>query len=251
MKALISDIHGNLDALKVVMADIEGHSVDEVCFLGDVVGYGPEPEACIDIVEKAAAVHLLGNHDFAMLNAPIGFNPIAAGAINCQRARMEPGIYSMPWKHRRWQFLGDLKQRHMEDGALYVHASPRDPVMEYVLPTDPQYDPDKCADIFTRVERIAFCGHTHVPGVLIENPAWVPITEFDDFVFELTEGKFVVNIGSVGQPRDRDPRASYVLFDGEKVTWRRLEYDFNATIEKIRKLGCIDERAGTRLAQGK
>jgi diadenosine tetraphosphatase ApaH/serine/threonine PP2A family protein phosphatase len=251
MRALVSDIHGNYDALSAVFEDIDRHEVDEVHFLGDVVGYGPEPEKCIDLVQKRCSVHLLGNHDFAMLNAPIGFNPIAAGAIACLRHRMEPSIYSMRWKRRRWQYLGDLKQRHMDEDILYVHASPRDPVTEYILPYDPEYHPEKCADIFARVERACFVGHTHIPGVMIEEPAFVYPADVD-YRYELPrDGKAVLNVGSVGQPRDRDPRASYVLFDGEAVEWRRVEYDIDAAVEKIRKVECLDDRAGERLRLGK
>jgi len=251
VRALISDIHGNFDALSAVFEDIDSHGADEVYFLGDVVGYGPEPEKCIDLLESRCSVHLLGNHDFAMLNVPVGFNPIAAGAIVCLRARMEPGVYSMPWKRRRWKFLGELHQRHMIDDILYVHASPRDPVMEYILPYDPVYDPGKCADIFKRVERACFVGHTHIPGVMTTEPKFIYPADID-FKFRLEPGeKYVFNIGSVGQPRDRDPRASYVLFDGETVEWRRIEYDIDAVAAKVGKIDCIDDLAGERLKLGK
>jgi len=250
LKAFISDIHGNADALEAVLRDIDSQKVDEVLFLGDAVGYGPEPERCIDLVEKRCTVRLLGNHDYAMLNAPVGFNPMAAGAIACLRSRMEPGIYSMPWKRHRWRFLGELKLRHMEDDDLFVHASPRDPVAEYILPQDPVYDPNKCADIFGRIEHLAFVGHTHIPGVMTPEPRFIQPKDIDHR-WEVSTGKAVVNLGSVGQPRDRDPRASYVLFDGESVVWRRVEYDIQAVIAKVRKVPCLDERVGTRLLEGK
>lgn len=250
MKALISDIHGNGEALDAVIEDIDAHGVEEVLFLGDVVGYGPEPEKCIDIVEERCSVKLCGNHDFAMLTAPVGFNPIAAGAIACLRSRMEPGIYSMPWKRRRWRFLGNLMLSHIDEDVLFVHASPRDPLREYVLPADADYHEDKVVDIFERVERLCFVGHSHIPGVLTPEPRWLKPSDLDgEFVLE--EGKAVVNIGSVGQPRDRDTRASYVLWDGNKVVFRRVEYDYSKTIEKVNKISCLDPRCGERLAQGR
>ena len=250
MKALISDIHGNLDALTEVLKDVDSQGADDVCFLGDVVGYGPEPEACIDIVRERCKVQLMGNHDYAMLNAPVGFNKVAAGAIVCLRARMEPGTYSMPWKRRRWNFLEELHLRQTEDGILLVHASPRDPVMEYVLPSDPVYYPEKCASIFERVERFAFCGHTHFPGVMTPEPRFRTPSELGG-KYALGKDKAVINIGSVGQPRDRDPRACYLLLGENEVIWRRVEYDLDKTIEKIKANPCLDDRAGLRLAEGK
>ena len=250
MKALISDIHGNLEALTAVFEDIDAHNVTDVYFLGDVVGYGPDPEKCIDMLEKRCSVHLLGNHDHAMLNAPIGFNPIARGAIECLRARMEPGNYSMPWKRRRWRYLGDLKLRHLDEDILFVHASPRDPVLEYVLPTDPDHNPEKIDAIFARVERLCFVGHTHMPGVFTEEPCFYKPSEIE-YSYTIGPGKAVINIGSVGQPRDRDTRACYVLLDDDNVTWRRVEYDFEKTMKKIDKVECLDNRCGVRLAYGR
>ena len=153
-------------------------------------------------------------------------------------------------KRRRWRFLGDLKQRHLEEDVLYVHASPRDPIVEYILPYDPEYHPEKCADIFERVERACFVGHTHIPGVMTPEPKFTYPQDVG-YRYELGDANAVVNLGSVGQPRDRDPRASYVLFDGECVEWRRVEYDIEAVVEKVKKIGCIDDLAGERLRQGK
>lgn len=250
MKALISDIHGNFEALKAVMADIDAHHVEQIYFLGDVVGYGPEPEECIDLIEKRCCVHLMGNHDYAMLNVPVGFNPIAAGAIECLKVRMEPGIYSMPWKRRRWEYLGNLKHRHMEGDSLFVHASPRDPISEYILPSDPCYDLEKLESIFQRVEHVAFVGHTHIPGVMTTEPTFLTVQDIEH-TFTIGKEKVIINIGSVGQPRDMDKRACYVLLDGDQVIWRRLDYDVEKTVESIKKVTCLHERNGERLREGR
>jgi len=250
LKALISDIHGNLEALTQVMKDIRKQHVSEIYFLGDVVGYGPDPEKCIDIAGRNAKVRLMGNHDFAMLTAPVGFNPIAAGAIACLRARMEPGTYSMPWKRKRWEFLGSLNIAHREKRKLFVHASPRDPIMEYVLPSDPEYNPAKIADVFERVEELCFVGHTHFPGVITPEPKFQTLQELD-YHFTLNGEKAIINIGSVGQPRDKDPRACYALMGDKEVIWRRVEYDYEKTIAKVKKLTCLDPRVGMRLAEGR
>jgi len=214
-KALISDIHGNLEALEAVLEDIESRNVDEIYCLGDIVGYGPDPEACIDLVEHTCALKLMGNHDFALLTAAYGFNPIARSAIDYIRERLKPDIYSLPRKKHRWEFIGKLEERRREGEFLFVHASPRDPISEYLIPGDAEIKP---------------VDHT--------------------WTFE--EGKkFIINIGSVGQPRDRDPRACYLLLEDSDCRWRRVEYDFTKTIQKVEQIDHLDNRCGLRLAEGR
>jgi len=249
MKALISDIHGNYEALLAVFDDIDKLLVDEIYFLGDVVGYGPEPEECIDSIQKRSQIRLLGNHDSAMLNTPAGFNYIAAGAIECLKSRMEPGICSMPRKRRRWRFLQTLQQRYIEDGVLFIHASPRDPVNEYIKPTDAQEDPKNIMSIFEHMEQTAFCGHTHVPGIMTAEPRWLSIEDLD-YHYKLVGEKIIINVGSVGQPRDRDPRACYLLLDNDEIEWRRIDYNIAATVEKINNIKCLHPRNGERLWEG-
>lgn len=250
MKALISDIHGNYEALKAVFEDIDAHHADEVYFLGDVVGYGPEPEACIDLIEERCKVFLMGNHDHAILNEPVRFNPIAEQAIRCLRTRMEPGIYSMSKKRRRWKFLSKLDSVYQEDGLMFVHASPREPVSEYILPSDPLYYPDKIMSIFEQIEHLAFCGHTHVPGVINEEPAFISPLELNH-IYEITGEKAIINIGSVGQPRDRNPDACYALLYEDRIVWRRVPYNIENTIRKIGEIDCLHPRNGERLLEGK
>jgi len=250
MIALISDIHGNYEALIKVFEDIDAHKVDRVFFLGDVVGYGPEPEACIDLLEKHCSVFLMGNHDFAMLNTPVQFNPIAEQAILCMKARMAPGIYSMPRKRKRWKFLSNLKTIHLEDDLLFVHGSPRDPFSEYITPTDPLHNPEKIDSIFDRVERVAFCGHTHYPGLIQQAALFRSPVELEN-VFRFTKKKAIINVGSVGQPRDGNPSACYLLLDDEHVEWRRVPYDIEATIAKVNEIDCLHARNGERLRFGR
>ena len=250
MIAVMSDIHGNLEALKAVIADIDEMGIEEIYFLGDVVGYGPEPEACIDLIEQRCTVCLMGNHDYAILNAPVGFNPIAAEAIWCLKARMEPGIYSLPWKRHRWNFLGDLRTLFRDEGRLFVHGSPREPIMEYIVPSDPLHNPEKVESIFARIEHLAFCGHTHLPGVITEKPGFMPPGDIDSR-YTFTRDKAIINIGSVGQPRDGDTRACYAVIDDGHVEWRRVAYDIEATISKINDSGCLHPRNGERLREGR
>jgi diadenosine tetraphosphatase ApaH/serine/threonine PP2A family protein phosphatase len=251
MKALISDIHGNLEALTAVLEDIDSQRIEEVYCLGDIVGYGCDSESCIDIISTRCKVHLLGNHDWALLNDAIGFNAIAKQSIACIRKELQPYIFKDPDKRRRWDYLQGLKEKRKENDFLFVHASPRDPITEYVLPSDPHYDVEKMRLLFDLIDRICFVGHTHIPGVFTPEPDFYKPDDLGG-AFEYRPGiKFIVNIGSVGQPRDRDPRASYVTFDEKGVRFHRVPYDYNVTMEKIKKHSCFHDRSGLRLAEGR
>ncbi len=248
-RALISDIHGNYEALQAVFADIEKRGIEEVYFLGDLVGYGPDAPACIDLVSRECKVHLLGNHDHALLSAAVGFNRVAKQAIDCQRDQMRPDGEDAD-KQRRWDYLSSLEERFQDGKFLHVHASPHDPIYEYVLETDAMFNHEKLKVVFDRMECIAFVGHTHVPGVMIEEPRWYGAEELH-YEWEFKPGKQIINLGSVGQPRDRDPRACYVEVDGEICRWHRVEYDIDAVIEKVKAVDCLDDRNGLRLLQGR
>jgi predicted phosphodiesterase len=255
VRAIISDVHSNLEALTAVLADIEAHQVDEICFLGDLVGYGPDPEACTDLVMDRCAVAIKGNHDFALVHGPYGFNYIAAEAIDCTRHTMLPRCFRMDRdRKRRWEYIDNLKSLHVEDGTLYVHGSPLDPLSDYVFCKQMRYmwDEEKLTDIFTKFGQLMYCGHTHHPCVIYEDfQCHLP----SDLGYSLEldpERKAIVNVGSVGQPRDHDNRACYVLYDqaARTVTWRRLPYDFEETARKIVATNCIDARCGDRLKLG-
>lgn len=248
-RALISDIHGNLEALKAVLADIEKRAIGEIYFLGDIVGYGPDPEACIDVVSGRCKVHLMGNHDHALLTKPVGFNPIARQAIECLREQMHPDDADEE-KTRRWDYLSGLELVHEEGEFLCVHASPREPIYEYVLDTDATFGRAKLEKIFARMKHVAFVGHTHVPGVMTEEPRWHGVKELE-YEWAFVEGKQIVNLGSVGQPRDRDPRASYIELNDQGCRWHRVEYDIDAVVEKVKAVGCLDDRNGLRLLRGR
>jgi len=250
--ALISDIHGNLDALQAVFRHIDDQGdVEAVHCLGDVVGYGPEPEGCIDLLRERCDATLMGNHDFALINAAVGFNRIAAEAITCIRERMEPGIFSLPRKQERWDWLRDLPERRQLGDDLLVHASPRDNIFEYILPDDPRHDPEKIFAIFEMIDRNVYVGHTHRPGIITEEPRFYEPADVDmRYAFEPGE-KLIINVSSVGQPRDRDPRACYATLTDREVVFHRVEYDVEATVRKVEAIECLDPRCGTRLREGK
>jgi len=218
--------------------------------LGDIVGYGPDPEACVDLVRERCSLHLVGNHDYALFNGPIGFNPLAAGAIYYHRELLEPKAGDPEVKAQRWAYLQSLEVTRADGDLLFVHASPRDPINEYILPTDVVYDAEKVADIFGQVRKICFVGHTHLPGVMVPEPAFQMPEELA-MEYAFGKDKAVVNIGSVGQPRDSDPRACYVEFDENGVRYHRVAYDFEETYRKIRESDRLDDRLGERLTMGR
>ncbi len=248
MKALISDIHSNLEGLQAVLADIDKHNVKEIYCLGDVVGYGPNPRECIDLVMKCQVV-LLGNHDQGALFDPEGFNPPAERAIFWTRAQLESPSDSRSAKEKRWEFLAERPRSHRDDGFLYVHGSARNPLNEYVFPED-IYNQRKMERIFALVERYCFQGHTHVPGIFTDNLQFHSPEEVE-YVYKLDSRKALCNVGSVGQPRDGDWRACYVLLDGETIRYRRVEYDIDTTVKKIYSVPELENFLGDRLRDGR
>jgi len=250
--AIISDLHSNREALEAVFAHIQAAGLSDLVCLGDVVGYGPDPEFCVDVVRGHARWCLMGNHDEALFRDASDFNPHARGAIEYTRARMLPGWYSSAEKKSRWKYLKALPLRVQEDGVLFVHGSPRDPVREYVLSTDGILNPDKLRSIFQGFERIAVAGHTHQPGVHDEDLRFQGLNGADTSTYLFEPGrKYFVNVGSTGQPRDGDNRACYAVLERERVTWYRVPYDFRTTMEKIMSTGKLAEILARRLAVGK
>lgn len=254
MKAIISDIHSNLEALQAVLADIEKQRVPEIYCLGDVIGYGPNPRECVDLVMKHAKMVLLGNHDQGAMFDPEGFNGPAERAIFWTRSVLESSGEARPAREKRWEFLAERPRSFKEPGYLYVHGSARNPLNEYVFPED-VYNQRKMERIFALVEKYCFQGHTHVPGVFVEQ-APDDLYQFSspeelDYSYNLDHRKTLVNVGSVGQPRDGDPRACYVLLDGTKLYYRRVEYDIEATIKKIYAVPELENFLGDRLREGR
>lgn len=254
-RAIISDIHGNLEALDTVLSDIDAQGVDEIYCLGDIIGYGPNPRECIDRVMERCSMTLLGNHDQGAMFDPDGFNVGAERAIFWTRGQLESSS-DREGNERRWEFLGELPRSHKQPPFLFVHGSPRNPLSEYIFPED-IYDHRKLTRVFQLVERYCFQGHTHVPGVFTENFQFFAPEEIDH-EYALGEGKLMINVGSVGQPRDGDPRACYVILEDEggegkspRITYRRIPYDFETTIEKIQAIPDLEPYLGERLRQGR
>jgi predicted phosphodiesterase len=247
-RALISDIHSNIEALEAVLADIRDQGVSEIYCLGDLVGYGPNPREVIDEVMKCR-VCLLGNHDQGALFDPEGFNSGAERAIFWTRTQLEEGPGTAAQRQRRWDFLGELPRSRTEDNLLFVHGSARNPLNEYVFPED-IYNKRKLDKIFALVQQFAFQGHTHVPGVFTESFNFLSPEELDN-EYRLEQSKAMINVGSVGQPRDGNPRACYVILEDDLVRFRRVEYPFEKTIAKIYDIPDLDNFLGDRLRDGR
>jgi len=252
--AIISDLHSNREALEAVFAHIRESGVTNLYCLGDVVGYGPEPEFCVDLVRGHAKLCLMGNHDEALFGDACDFNPHARGAIDYTRARMKPRWYSSSETKARWKWLQGLPLTHQEGRFLFVHGSPRDPVREYVLSTDGFLNPDKLRAVFESFTTdVAVGGHTHHPGMHAEeNLRFYGLEGKDTLTLPLPEGqKYFVNVGSTGQPRDGDNRACYAVLEDHQVTWHRVAYDYRETQRKIVDTGVLSEILSRRLALGK
>lgn len=252
-RALISDIHGNIEALKVVMDHIKSQGITKVLCLGDVVGYGPNPDQCMDVVKDCEFI-LMGNHEEAVLYGAFGFNPSAKEAVEWTRQQLMPGVLSSRAKKERWKILQNLPLTVRERNILYVHGSPRDPTMEYILKSDCEdlfgEIPEKIREIFSMIDGLCFVGHTHNPGIITEEGKFISPHDTNYLFRYDAKKKYIVNIGSVGQPRDKDPRACYVTFNSHEIRWHRLEYNHRAVMKKILSIPQLDNRNAERLETG-
>jgi predicted phosphodiesterase len=253
IQGLISDIHGNLSALEAVIADMETQGAERIICLGDVVGYGPYPGECLDLVRRCGAV-LMGNHEEALLHGAENFNPRARRAIDWTREHLKTSGDDETRSHR-WGILETLQLHAQEGQFLFTHGSPRQPTSEYVFPKDSQ-NSQKMTEIFSLIPHVCFVGHTHIPGVFLENQTFTsPSTLWAQTYFIEPGEKALINIGSVGQPRDGDKRASYVVLDNDatapRAIFRRVEYDIEHTCRAIEANPYLDNYLADRLRLGR
>ena len=249
-RAIISDIHGNLEALQAVLADARGQGVEEIFCLGDIIGYGPNPCECLDLVIEKCRVCLLGNHDQGALFDPEGFNTGAERAIFWTRDQLENprGDRGVDRPPLGFSWAPCPARIATANGcSSTARRATRSTNMSF--PED-IYNQKKMEKLFSLVEFGCFQGHTHVPGVFTESRNFMTPDE-TGYVYQYEQQKFMCNVGSVGQPRDGDPRPCYVIQEPHQLTFRRVEYDPNVTANKIYNIPDLDDFLGDRIKQGR
>lgn len=219
--AVISDIHSNLAALKQALQYIKKENVDKIICLGDIVGYGPRPNECVDLIRQSCQVCLMGNHDHAVLGLTdtYYFNQYAREAVNWTRRTL-----TLPNK----AYLENLTFTHHENEILYVHSTPVHPEEWHYILSD--YEAKQYMKSIT--QRVCFVGHSHIPVIFSSDEGSVYQEEIK---LEYKKKIYIVNVGSVGQPRDGDPRLCMVTFDtgSEILKFVRLEYPVQETYDEI------------------
>jgi predicted phosphodiesterase len=238
--AVFSDVHANLAALEAVLEAIDAESPDTLWCLGDLVGYGPKPNECTAIVRERADVCLCGNHDLGILGTIdlSEFSGDAGFAARWTQEVLDPDARA---------FLETLEPTGRAEGVALYHGSARDPVWEYVLSGDAAF-----ATLRLTTEQIVLVGHSHVAlevrlhELLVEGGLAAAGTQLD-----LADARWVMNPGSVGQPRDGDPRAAWMLLDldAQRAEFRRVDYDIERTQAEMRVVGLPDPLV-TRLSAG-
>ena len=237
MFAVISDIHANLEALETVLAYLDQHDIGKIYCLGDIIGYGPDPLQVTELIKERNIVTCMGNHDAALLDPlkSMRFNPIALMAIEWTRRQITTS--QLTW-------LSGNPYTFAREECFFVHASPAFPEhWEYI-----SY-PSQAREQFDAFsEKVCFIGHTHYPTIICEDGS----SDFNSYVRLDLSKKYLINAGSVGQPRDGDPRACFLTFkpgSGE-IEYIRLAYDFKKTQKKIANSD-LPEYLAARLARGR
>ncbi|OQX82680.1 MAG: hypothetical protein B6D53_03990 [Candidatus Omnitrophica bacterium 4484_49] len=241
--AILGDIHSNLEALLAVLEDVDKNKVEKIFFVGDIVGYGADPSRCIAISQEKFELSVMGNHDLAVLGKMnlSWFNDYARKAIIWTQSRLS---------REELQYLNSLVLVEEYQDMIFVHGS--------------LYEPEKFHYIFEvhQVHRnfdfqgdkkICFIGHSHYPFIAISDDLEGEIKIVNGFETEIRpRWRYLVNVGSVGQPRDNDPRASYVLYEPEKarIEIKRVEYDIEEAVSKIISKG-LPQILGERLYYGR
>ncbi len=228
--AVISDIHGNLEALQAVLADLEEAGVEEVVSLGDNLGYGPDPAAVLELLRRRGVASVMGNHELALLEPGYlhWFNQQARRALLITRDLLVP---------EQLAYLDSLPSHLVRRGVRLVHGLPPDSITTYLFETS---NPHLRRLLARLPEPLSFVGHTHQLQWVCLERGRVKRRGFSPAPLRLRQDcRYLINSGSVGQPRDGDPRAKYVIYDLERATVeaRLVPYDFPRTIAKMRRLG--------------
>jgi predicted phosphodiesterase len=236
-----SDVHANLEALKACIIDFRSEKLDKVYFLGDAVGYGPNPDECIKLIDEIAEVKLMGNHDYAALGLMETeyFNQYAAESMGWTKNSIS---------EKTMEIMSDFELTHIIGEILLVHSSPREPEnWHYILDME---DAEENFEFFT--QKICLLGHTHRPYIVFKSDSEEAVLSKETEVIIEPEYRYLVNIGSVGQPRDGDPRSCYLIYDTEAGTLslKRVQYDVKSTQKVMAEIG-LPEYLIDRLAVGR
>jgi predicted phosphodiesterase len=239
--AFISDIHSNIEAFESVLADMEREKPDRILFLGDIVGYGPNPNECIDKLLQVADVSLGGNHDWAVVGKTPDdyFNPFAKAAVDWTGKAL---------REDSKDFLLRTKASGSFDGFQVAHATPFNPEeWRYIM------SHKEALENYSSIEdKLCFIGHSHQPMIIeYRDPATVKVYREQKFQFR-PENKYIVNVGSVGQPRDTNVKACWGLYDSDENTfeYHRVAYDIASVQKKMEAVG-LPRYLIERLAQGR
>jgi predicted phosphodiesterase len=223
--AVLSDVHSNLEAFKVVIKDIEQKKIEDILFLGDIVGYGPDPNECLDILVERCKINLAGNHDWGVLGLTdvTYFNEYARRAIEWTRD-------VLTGENREILKSFPVKKEIIDDDILIVHSTPKEPEEWHYLLTP--WDAEINFQYFDN--KFCFLGHSHQPFIMEKYPSGEIVT-YKEAVRIKKNVRYIINAGSVGQPRDGDPRACYTIIDDQKVEILRIPYDIETVQKKMRK----------------
>jgi len=239
--AIFSDVHGNLESLVAVLSALKKERIDQYYFCGDIVGYGANPKECIEEIKKINAICIAGNHDWAVAGAMgvENFNLEAQEAIRWTAAELGD---------EDKEFLRNLKLVEHQNNFILVHGTLNNPEEFHYL-----VGFDQVVRSFSLMDRmVCFVGHSHVPKVFVENQGET-VKEHSGFRVALKDNcRYLVNVGSVGQPRDGNPQAAYCIFDSKNKTIEitRIGYDIKSAQNKIYKVG-LPQGLGDRLSTGR
>ena len=236
-----SDVHANLEALKACIIDFRAEKLDKLFFLGDAVGYGPNPDECVKLIDDVAEVKLMGNHDYAALGLMETeyFNQYAAASMGWTKDSIS---------QKTIEIMSDFELTHEIDDILLVHSSPREPEnWHYILDME---DAEENFDYFK--QRICLLGHTHRPYIVFRSETGDAALSKETEETLKDDYRYLINIGSVGQPRDGDPRSCYLIYDNETgiVKLKRVQYDVKRTQKVMAEIG-LPEYLIDRLAVGR
>ncbi|MFP4416877.1 MAG: metallophosphoesterase family protein [Chitinispirillaceae bacterium] len=241
--AIISDIHGNLAALESVLDNIQNHSVDSIICLGDIVGYYPDPTRCVELVQEHATYSVAGNHDYA-----------AIGKLDHRNFTLYAYV-AMEWTKKHLsdnarKFLTTLPLKIEMDDMFFTHSSPCNPqdFSQYVFPDSDEAIFEAFSSL---VRKVNFIGHTHWPSIMLQDDDRI-VLHGEDTIHINGNHYYLINVGSVGQPRNFDPRSCYAIYDTEEKTVElmRVKYDFSITQRRIAEAH-LPEFLANRLAKGR